>query len=335
MLATLRRSATSVVCFVAIVCASFAWMAIVYLHTWADPETPARVVSAVLADDEARDEIVTPLTERLDRVDDSATEESTVASVIDVVLADPTIRDRIADAYAPVDGDGGARSGAAVDELVGAVADLDPAVADRIAEIGPALSLPDVSPLAAMRPTAERWAWRLATLALALFAVAFAVGDRRLVVRRYGWWAIGTGASWWLGPLLVVAAARRWLPSFDATTSVVVDASVGLSRPWAIGLALSGVFVSVLGLVLRGRGPTDGAPERADIGTERGTAPVGLDETVPIPVVATPTAAAASIGDLRGAHGAPIRSLDDIDVWAAYAAPAPSTPDSATTGAPT
>ena len=104
--------------------------------------------------------------------------------------------------------------------------------------------------MTSLRSTAERWAWRTAFVSLVLFVVAFALGDRRMAARRYGWWATVTGSTWWLGPLLLTAVARRWLPSFDATTSAVVDAFVRPIRAWSIGLALSGsialVAVSIL-----------------------------------------------------------------------------------------
>ena len=165
MTPAIRRSITSVVCLVAVACASFAWTAIVYLRTWADPGTPARVVTAVLDDADARDEVVAPLRRQLSSGTDLLQAGSSIEAAIDVALADPANRERIATVFAPPDGTGGVQPGAALDVLVAAVADVDPAVADRLVDVGPEMALPDVSSISSLRSTAQRWAWRVALLA--------------------------------------------------------------------------------------------------------------------------------------------------------------------------
>ncbi len=335
MTPAIRRSITSVVCLVAVACASFAWTAIVYLRTWADPGTPARVVTAVLDDADARDEVVAPLRRQLSSGTDLLQAGSSIEAAIDVALADPANRERIATAFAPPDGTGGVQPGAALDVLVAAVADVDPAVADRLVDVGPEMALPDVSSISSLRSTAQRWAWRVALLALGLFAAAFAAGDRRLTARRYGWWATGTGLMWWLGPALLTAAARRWVPSFDATTSVVVEAYVGPVRPWAIGLACSGAVAFAVALFVLGRSSNvSQEPSSADPVVHGRPTAVSLDRTMPIPaLVDGPAVGGARIaGASASGHppgwsvddGGVVYDIDDVDVWAAYATRAPN-----------
>jgi hypothetical protein len=281
----IRRPLTSVLCSFAVVAATIAWTAAVYLSTWADPATLGRVTEAVLDDPAARDEVVEPLRDRLVGDVDLSAEALHVDAALAVVLDDPRVREEIADAFAPADGGGRVDPAAARDAFDAALGHVDPSIAARLEELGPELALPDLSAVASLRTTAQRWVWRTAALAVVLFAAAFALGDRAMAARRYAWWAIGTGLMWWLGPILLAAGARRWLGSFDATAGVVVDAYVAPVRPWAIALTASGVaagLVAVAALATRSR-------------------------------VAAP------------AEAAPVRDTADgeLDVWAAYAVPAP------------
>lgn len=336
-----RRSVTSVVCLIAVACASFAWTAIVYLRTWADPDTPSRVVSAVLADADARDEVLAPFQAQLAQGAEQLPEGIRAEAAIDIVLADPDRRQAIADAYAPPGG--GVDPSAARAALATTLAEVDPALADRVADVGPELALPDLSSVAALRPTADTWAWRIAAVALALFALAFAFGDRAMAARRYGWWACGTGLAWWLGPWAIGAAARRWLPRYDATAAVVVDAYVGQVRPWAIGLAGTGLAALTVAVAVWGR-RTAGSEAEPNIAAGPGRRQAAIDETRPIPatpvrphrapVEATLPIPVAPPEMPRPAAPFAATALlpDDVDVWTAYATPAPDPAAATATG---
>ncbi|MEM9040124.1 MAG: hypothetical protein AAGD33_09530 [Actinomycetota bacterium] len=245
------RPLTSVLCLVAAMCATFAWTGFVYLQTWADPGTPGRVVNAVLDDPDARAEVIEPFEERLRSMVavDGLTPDQ-VSTAIDAVRSDYGVRDRLADAFAP--DDGGLSPSAAIEVLRSAVSGIEPAVADRIDELGPALELdlPALSVGDGWRGFAERWVLRIGLVAAGLFLLSFVIGDRRRTLRNLGLWSFGTGLSWWLGPLLIGAAARRWASAVDAVAGVVVDTYVRPIRPWAILLSVSGTVLLVVALTV-------------------------------------------------------------------------------------
>ncbi|MEM8748152.1 MAG: hypothetical protein AAGF91_15735 [Actinomycetota bacterium] len=245
------RPLTSVLCLAAAMCATFAWTGFVYLQTWADPGTPGRVVNAVLDDPDARAEVIEPFEDRLRSMVavDGLTPDQ-VSTAIDAVLSDSGVRDRLAAAFAP--DDGGLSPSAAIEVLRSAVSGIEPAVADRIDELGPALELdlPALSVGDGWRGFAERWVLRIGLVAAGLFLLSFAVGDRRRTLRNLGLWSFGTGLSWWLGPLLIGAAARRWASAVDAVAGVVVDTYVRPIRPWAILLSVSGTVLLVVALTV-------------------------------------------------------------------------------------
>lgn len=243
------RPLTSVLCLVAAMCATFAWTGFVYLQTWADPGTPGRVVTAVLDDADARAEVIDPFEERLRSMVavDGLTPDQ-VSAAIDTVLRDSGVRDRLTQAFAP--DDGGLSPGAAIEVLRSALSGIEPGVAERIDTLGPALELdlPALSVGDGWRDVAERWVLRIGLVAAGLFVLSFVAGDRRRTLRNLGLWAFGTGLSWWLGPLLIGAAARRWASAFDAVAAVVVDTYVRPIRPWAILLSSSGTVLLVITL---------------------------------------------------------------------------------------
>ncbi|MGA1440516.1 MAG: hypothetical protein ACO4CU_11890, partial [Ilumatobacteraceae bacterium] len=74
----------------AILFASLAWGSTVFVHTVGDPDRAAEIGAAVLADDEARAEVVAPLTAAVMRSTGLPVEqEPVVAGEVDRILRDP------------------------------------------------------------------------------------------------------------------------------------------------------------------------------------------------------------------------------------------------------
>lgn len=274
----------------ALVAASLAWAGFVFTHTIGDPGRGERIATAVLADDEARAEIVAPVTDAIvsgaGLPDD---QRILVADRVDGLLADPatarTFIDPFAGSWARMLGEDDPRPAefdlapilddlaALVPELadvlavenyvdqpvvvdsLDAVADpstLDPGVVDPNAILDAASAEP-VVPLGSVPLPRTQLRWMdsarnwidaatlpLAVLAAGLVAIAFAIGERRRVLRRAGWWAVLAGMSWVVLPPLLVWAAQKWASGADAVVAVGLGEAVSGLRPTAVLLVLAG-----------------------------------------------------------------------------------------------
>ena len=356
-----RRWITWVLCLAAIVAGSVAWAGWVYLNTWADPGTTTRVTNAVLDDPGARDEVLAPVRGQVMSAipaEFGVTQEQVDAALV-AVLADPSARARIADAF--VSEAGALNFEAASAAFQTEFARTQPQLAPIIEQTPTDLSLPDVSTSSSLRDTADAWVWRLALVSALLFIASFVIGDPRLTARRFGYWAVATGFLWVVGSPIATWLAPRISTSVDATATVVVREYTAPIGPWALGLTIAGL-VAIAGsfLVPKRRAAPTRQPEpetvvrREPKRDRRRTAPAATSSTVtaqhrgvppqerrpqPVPrtepgsVDPTERVPVARSGDTRTMpvqtnptrdhEPRPAADGDEVDVWAAYDAPAP------------
>ncbi|MFZ8998556.1 MAG: hypothetical protein ACO3D0_09315, partial [Ilumatobacteraceae bacterium] len=250
----------------AILFASLAWGSTVFVHTVGDPDRAAEIGAAVLADDEARAEVVAPLTAAVMRSTGLPVEqEPVVAGEVDRILRDPegaqTFIEPFVGSWAATLGVAAPRSSRLdVSRLVSlspTLAALQPSTGAGGAEF-PSISqlpLPSVGATDGVPFLAGGYGWvgglgrvasaaivPLAILAMVCGGVALAIGDRRSTLRRLGAWAVGAGIVWVVLPSVAVWFARRWVTEADAVVEV------------AVGEAMSGLVVPALLLVLAGAG---------------------------------------------------------------------------------
>ena len=250
----------------AILFASLAWGSTVFVHTVGDPDRAAEIGAAVLADDEARAEVVAPLTAAVMRSTGLPVEqEPVVAGEVDRILRDPegaqTFIEPFVGSWAATLGVDDPRSSRLdVSRLVSlspTLAALQPSTGAGGAEF-PSISqlpLPSVGATDGVPFLAGGYGWvgglgrvasaaivPLAILAMVCGGVALAIGDRRSTLRRLGAWAVGAGIVWVVLPSVAVWFARRWVTEADAVVEV------------AVGEAMSGLVVPALLLVLAGAG---------------------------------------------------------------------------------
>ena len=358
-----RRWITWVLCLAAIVAGSVAWAGWVYLNTWADPATTTRVTTAVLDDPGARDEVLAPVRGQVMSAipaEFGVTQDQVDAALV-AVLTDPAARARIADAF--VSDAGALNFDAASAAFQTEFARTQPQLAPIIEQTPTDLSLPDVSASSSLRDTADDWVWRLALVSALLFVASFVIGDPRLTARRFGYWAVATGILWVVGSPIATWLAPRISTSVDDTATVVVREYTAPIGPWALGLTIAGIVaIAGSFLVPRRREspPREPAPpsrrdrrrdsRRAPATTAITGAPAARSQarpsqqqqpgrptsappTEPVPVDLTEPVPVARSGDTRTmpVHTNPTRDHEprqpadggDVDVWAAYDAPAP------------
>ena len=354
MTSAFRRGLTWVLCLVAMAAGSLAWTAGVFLNTWADPAATARVTRAVLADPEASQEVLAPV--RAQVIGLIPPELGIPAEQVDLALAavldDPASRSRIADAF--VTPDGGLTVSAASEAFKAELARQQPALAPILESSTPQLDMPDLSTATSARTAADTWVWRLAVLSGALFVISFVLGDPRRTARRFGYWAIGTGILWVVGPFVAAWLAPRVSNDLDATATVVVEEYMRPIGPWALGLVIAGlVALSGSFLVPAMRDERSDRYDDARRVPERRTAPAataGRAASAPAasarPTAAAPTAEPTRPVPVATSNGAPTQTMPvrptrasgepprdpatgDVDVWAAYDSSAPdsSRPD--------
>jgi hypothetical protein len=250
-----------------IVAASLAWAGFVFTHTVGDPSRGDRIAREVLADDEARAEVVAPITTAvLESTGLPPEQRPFVASQVDRLLQEPdgarAFVDLFAGSWSRMLGDDDGRGTRIdltpfIDDVTAAVPGIDPA----------ALPAQTAAPASVPRPRTElpwmgglRTAVEATTIPLAIAAAvgaatALAIGDRRWVLRRVGIWGVMAGGAWIVGPLIAVWAARRWATGADAVVSVAVEQAVSGMRVAAIVLMVAG-----LGALMASLAPALGAP---------------------------------------------------------------------------
>jgi hypothetical protein len=264
----------------ALLAASLAWAGFVFTQTVGDPGRGERIAAAVLADDDARAEVAAPITSAvMSRFGVPPEQRPVVAGQVDRVLSEPAGAQSFIDPFA-----GSWARMLGEDDPRPTEFDLAPLLAQFAATAPPGVAeglppLPDRLPVAGVPLPRAQLGWMadvrsaisaavvpLAVLAVVLFAVALAIGDRRRVLRRIGVWAILAGASWVVIPPALVWLTRRWAPGADAVASAALDEAVSGLLPVAVVLAAVGALALVGSFVV----PT--ADARAPAAASRGRA---------------------------------------------------------------
>lgn len=337
-----RRGITWVLCLVGIVLGSVAWSAWVFLHTWADPTTTERVTEAVLADPDARDEVLAPVRTQVRSLipPEAGVSDAQIDGALDSVLADPAARDRVADAF--VGPSGALRLGDARAAFGDEIARRQPGLAPIVEASPPALALPDLSFADRARDLARTSVVWLALASLGAFGLSLIFGDPRRTARRFGVWAVSMGLLWVIGPPIAAWLARSTVSSLDATVDVVVHEYTRPVLPWALILTIVGGLAIVAGLVPSRAATPTRAP--APVPVARRTvsrppdrrpaaapAPVVVDRPVPRPTdtqempAQLRPAAVDDRGPTRRSEPDPIveapgraDDTDEFDIWEAY-----------------
>jgi hypothetical protein len=270
------RSLARVLVALGLLCASIAWTGWVVLQTLADPERSSRIAHAVLDDPEARDQLAADLARSLAGAVNTATgsagataglkapkidgNDPTLRAAVATALADPRLATNVIDALAAEHANllgVEPKQPAEIDtailvETVGrAIGAANPALAARITAAAPAsIPLPDIEIpfVASIRNFAITAVPRLAVLAVLLCGAALLVGDRAVVLRRAGGWAVGAGLLWVIGPRVVVWLAERFAPGHAAVVRAVLRGATGVVTATATLLAAAGVGLIVLSL---------------------------------------------------------------------------------------
>ena len=257
---TVRRGLTWVLCLAAIVLGSLAWSAWVFLNTWADPSTTERVTAAVLADPDARDEVLEPVRAQVRSMVpvETGVTDAQIDGALDAVLADPAARVSVADAFV---GSGGLlQIGAAGDAFGAELARRQPGLAPFVEASPLRLALPDLSTTERARDLARSSVWWLALGSASLFAASFVVGDRRRTARRLGVWAISVGGLWVIGLPTAGWLAQRFVTRLDATVDVVIREYARPIVPVAIVLVVIGAAALVASFIPVHSSPQLGRP---------------------------------------------------------------------------
>ena len=255
----LRPTITRLVTSVALICASLAWSGWVFLHSVGDPHRAERIAHAILDNPDARAEIAAPLADQI--VENLALPESTKATIrttVADVLGDPNIVGNFIAAFGSAQANAlgvdderptTINAGALINEVRDRLSALGyQDIAAQIPTSTASIDLPKVhSPvISRIRSLASTWTMYLAITAIVLLVGLIVFGDRRRVLRSYGFWAIFTGAFWAIGPRLAPWFAHQSAPEADALVGATVDAVAGPITTWATVLVISGVIALVV-----------------------------------------------------------------------------------------
>ncbi len=254
----LRPLLTRFLVSITLLCASLAWGGWVFLHSVGDPHRFEQIATSILGSTNARSEIAKSVTDQLTNINLLTPEQRTaVRSAVADALADPRIVDNFVAAF------GSAQSsalgipdprpsaidvGALVAVLRERLATTQPALAASIPISTQTVELPKIksNALADLRKAANTWTGWLALLSITSLVALMIFGDRRVVLRSYGFWAILTGAFWAIGPRLAPWIAHRSAPQADGLVKATIDAVAGPITTAATILLISGVIAFVV-----------------------------------------------------------------------------------------
>ena len=260
-----RPTLTRLILSITLLCASIAWGGWVFLHSVGDPHRAERIAMAILDSPEARDEIAAPFTDQLvNYAPLDAESQAKLRSVVSDVLADPRIVDNFVAAF------GSAQASAlGVDDARPASIDVGqmveivrehvavqfPELAAQIPATTEKIEIPKVttSAIGNLRDLANTWTIWLALLSFCSLVALMIFGDRRVVLRSFGFWAILTGAFWAIGPRLVPVLAHSYAPQADAVIKAMVNAVATQITTTATILVVCGILAFVARAVFFGR----------------------------------------------------------------------------------
>ena len=241
-------------------CASLAWAGFVFTNTVGDPGRGERIASEVLADDAARAEIVSPVTEAILTTTPATPEmEPSIAQQVDALLQSPRgaaiFIAPFAGSWARMLGEDDPRPAEfdvapLTDEIVAAVPGLEAADLPTTRFDVPDVPLPRtrIAWMADVRNIVQAATIGLAIAAAIGFVTGFVIGDRRWTLRRLGLWAAFAGAGWVLIPLFVTWAAGQWATGADSVIEVAVREAVSGLRTTAVVLLVGGVACVIASL---------------------------------------------------------------------------------------
>lgn len=249
---------------VAVLAASLAWGGFVFTQTVGDPGRGEEIARAVLDDDAARAEVVAPITDSVMQTTGLPPDQQpVVAAQVDQLLQDPQGVQAFVDPFAgswsrmlgeddprPTDFD--------LAPLMDEIAQIAGTAGDAIAQSPLPTRLPvgdvplpraSIGWMDGVRNTISIAVGPLAILAAALFVIAFLIGERARVLRRFGVWAISAGLMWVVVPPLLVWAATRWAPGADSVVAAALDAATSGLLGVALLLVVGGVAAFVVSYV--------------------------------------------------------------------------------------
>jgi len=260
-----RPTLTRLIISLTLLCASIAWGGWVFLHSVGDPHRAERIATAILDSPDARAEIAAPFTDQLVNYAplDAASQEK-LRSVVADVLADPRIVDNFVAAFGSAQANAlgidderptSIDVGQLVDVVREHVAVQFPELAAQIPATTEKIEIPKVQTTAIgdIRNLANTWTIWLALLSFGSLVALMIFGDRRVVLRSFGFWAIFTGAFWAIGPRLVPVLAHSYAPQADATIKAMVNAVATQITTTATILVISGILAFVARAVFFGR----------------------------------------------------------------------------------
>jgi len=260
-----RPTLTRLILSVTLLCASLAWGGWVFLHSVGDPHRAERIAMAILDSSDARDEIAAPFTDQIvNYAPLDAASQAKLRSIVSDVLADPRIVDNFVNAFGSAQANAlgiGDERPATIDvgqmvEIVREhVAEQFPELAAQIPTTTEKIEIPEVKTTAIgdIRDIANTWTIWLALLSLGSLVALMIFGDRRMVLRSFGFWAILTGAFWAIGPRLVPVLARSYAPQADGVVKATIDAVAPQITTTATILVICGVLAFVARAVFFGR----------------------------------------------------------------------------------
>jgi len=260
-----RPTLTRLILSITLLCASIAWGGWVFLHSVGDPHRAERIAMAILDSPEARDEIAAPFTDQLvNYAPLDAESQAKLREVVSDVLADPRIVDNFVAAFGSAQASalGIADSrpasidvGQMVEIVREHVAVQFPELATQIPATTEKIEIPKVttSAIGDLRDLANTWTLWLALLSFGSLVALMIFGDRRVVLRSFGFWAIITGAFWAIGPRLVPVLAHGYAPQADAVIKAMINAVATQITTTATILVICGILAFVARAVFFGR----------------------------------------------------------------------------------
>ena len=260
-----RPTLTRLIISITLLCASLAWGGWVFLHSVGDPHRAERIAMEILDSPEARDEIAAPFTDQLvNYAPLDAVSQAKLRSVVSDVLADPRIVDNFVAAFGSaqatalgIDDDRQASIdvGQMVEVVREHIAVQFPELAAQIPASTEKIEIPEINTNAIgnIRDLANTWTIWLALLSFGSLVALMIFGDRRVVLRSFGFWAIFTGAFWAIGPRLVPMLAHSYAPQADAVIKATVNAVATQITTTATILVVCGILAFVARAIFFGR----------------------------------------------------------------------------------
>jgi hypothetical protein len=260
-----RPTLTRLIISITLLCASIAWGGWVFLHSIGDPHRAERIAREILKSPDARDEIAAPFTDQLvNYAPLDAQSQAKLRSVVSDVLADSRIVDNFVAAFGSAQANAlgiederptSIDVGQMVEVVREHVAVEFPELAAQIPASTEKIEIPEVKTTAIgdIRDLANTWTIWLALLSFGSLVALTIFGDRRVVLRSFGFWAIFTGAFWAIGPRLVPMLASSYAPQADAIIKAMVNAVAGQITTTATILVVCGILAFVARAVFFGR----------------------------------------------------------------------------------